>query len=152
MRRRCDVNRSLWFWASIVCLRFIAERWSANGRGFSQGRANASRRATLTGSSPVCMLFRKTKAKQSVRSIRFAKKVAVLISDSRKMDIFRIADKPESTGLYCSISCLPTNKNNFSSESPPFIITARDEKQPLAPMNSARAILHRCNSTKLFLR
>ena len=57
-----DVKRSLWFWASIVCLRFLAERWSANGRGFSQGRANASRRATLTGSLPVCMLFRKTKA------------------------------------------------------------------------------------------
>jgi hypothetical protein len=27
------------FWASIVCLRFLAERLSANGRGFSQGRA-----------------------------------------------------------------------------------------------------------------
>jgi hypothetical protein len=44
-------------------LRFLAERLSANGRGFSQGRANASRRATLTGSLPVCMLFRKTKAR-----------------------------------------------------------------------------------------
>jgi len=39
MRRRCDVNRSFWFWPSIVCLRFLAERLSANERGFSQGRA-----------------------------------------------------------------------------------------------------------------
>ena len=33
MRRRCDVNRSFWFWASIVCLRFLAERWSQTGEG-----------------------------------------------------------------------------------------------------------------------
>jgi hypothetical protein len=55
------------FWASIVYLRFLAERLSANGRGFSQGRANASRRVTLTGSSLVCTLFRKTKAKQVLK-------------------------------------------------------------------------------------
>jgi hypothetical protein len=32
MRRRCDVNRSVWFWASIVCLRFLAERGSKRAR------------------------------------------------------------------------------------------------------------------------
>jgi hypothetical protein len=48
MRRRCDVNRSFWFWASIVCLRFLAERSYADGQGFSHRSSGASRRATLT--------------------------------------------------------------------------------------------------------
>ena len=67
MRRRCDVNRSLWFWALIVCLRFLAERLSANGREFSQGRANASRRVTLTGSSLVCRVFRQNEGQAARR-------------------------------------------------------------------------------------
>jgi hypothetical protein len=33
----------LGFWASIVCLGFIAERSSADGRGFSHGSSEASR-------------------------------------------------------------------------------------------------------------
>jgi len=41
-----DVNRGLrGFWASIVCLRFIAESSCADGRGL-----------TLTGSSHVCII------------------------------------------------------------------------------------------------
>ena len=83
MRRRCDVNRSFWGSASIVCLRFLAERLSANGQGFSQGRANASRRATLTGSLPVCMLFRKTKARSS-QNDAFAKEVSTRMAVSQK--------------------------------------------------------------------
>jgi hypothetical protein len=55
---------------------------SKRARGFSQGRANASRRVTLTGSLPVCMLFRKTKAKLPVRTIRFAKKLVTTNTDS----------------------------------------------------------------------
>lgn len=30
------MSTEVWCWASIVCLRFLAERLSANGRGFSQ--------------------------------------------------------------------------------------------------------------------
>jgi hypothetical protein len=33
MRRRCDVNRSFWCLASIVCLRFLAERFQQTGKG-----------------------------------------------------------------------------------------------------------------------
>ena len=57
MRRRCDVNRSFWVWASIVCLRFLAERFSAGGQGFSHRSSGASRRGTLTGSLPVRYRF-----------------------------------------------------------------------------------------------
>ena len=67
MRSRCDVNRSFWFWASIVCLRFLAERSCADGQGFSHRSSEASRRETLTGSLPVCMIRRKTKAKRQNR-------------------------------------------------------------------------------------
>jgi hypothetical protein len=38
-----------WFGASIVCLRFLAERSCADGRGFSHRSSEASRRETLTG-------------------------------------------------------------------------------------------------------
>lgn len=85
--RRCDFNRSLWFWASIVCLRFIAERWSANGRGFSHRSSGASRRATLTGSSPVCMIFRKTKTMQPVEKDQVCKGDSSAISDSRFLEL-----------------------------------------------------------------
>jgi len=50
------------FWASIVCLRLIAETVSADGRAFSQRSSGANRRATLTGSSPVCTVYPQTKA------------------------------------------------------------------------------------------
>jgi hypothetical protein len=50
------------FGSSIVCLRFIAERSLADGQGFSHRSSEASRGATLTGSAPVCMIRRKTKA------------------------------------------------------------------------------------------
>jgi hypothetical protein len=73
----------LGFWASIVCLRFIAERLSANGRGFSHRSSEASRRATLTGSLPVCMLFRKTKASSS-QNDGFAKEVSTTMAVSQK--------------------------------------------------------------------
>jgi hypothetical protein len=53
----------VWFGASIVCLRFLAERFCADGRGFSHRSSEASRRETLTGSSPVCIIRSKTKAK-----------------------------------------------------------------------------------------
>jgi hypothetical protein len=33
MRRRCDVNRSFWCLASIVCLRFLAESFQPTGEG-----------------------------------------------------------------------------------------------------------------------
>jgi hypothetical protein len=33
MRRRCDVNRSFWCLASIVCLRFLAESSQQTGEG-----------------------------------------------------------------------------------------------------------------------
>jgi hypothetical protein len=46
----------VWFGASIVCLRFLAERFCADGRGFSHRSSEASGRETLTGSSPVCMI------------------------------------------------------------------------------------------------
>jgi len=54
----------VWFGASIVCLRFLAESFCADGRGFSHRSSEASRRETLTGSSPVCIIRSKTKAKQ----------------------------------------------------------------------------------------
>ena len=53
----------VWFGASIVRLRFLAERLCADGRGFSHRSSEASRRETLTG-FPVCMIRSKTKAKQ----------------------------------------------------------------------------------------
>src|ERR1700722_14661092 len=52
------------FGASIVCLRFLAEISCADVRGFSHRSSEASRRETLTGSSPVCIIRSKTKAKQ----------------------------------------------------------------------------------------
>lgn len=59
------------FWASIVCLRFLAERPYADGQGFSHRSSEASRRETLTGSLPVCIIRRKTKAKGSAQKGRF---------------------------------------------------------------------------------
>ena len=50
------MSAEVWFGASIVCLRFLAERFCAGGRGFSHRSSEASRRETLTGSSPVCMI------------------------------------------------------------------------------------------------
>jgi hypothetical protein len=41
----------VWFGASIVRLRFLAERLCADGRGFSHRSSEASRRETLTGFS-----------------------------------------------------------------------------------------------------
>src|ERR1700727_1157522 len=61
---RPGMSIEVWFWSSIVCLRFLAESLCADGRGFSHRSSEASRRATLTGSSPVCIIRRKTKAKQ----------------------------------------------------------------------------------------
>jgi hypothetical protein len=50
------------FGLGFDCVPSFSSGGGANGRGFSQGRANASQRVTLTGSLAVCMLFRKTKA------------------------------------------------------------------------------------------
>jgi hypothetical protein len=80
MRRRCDVNRSFWFWASIVCLRFLAQRSCADGQGFSQRSSEASRRETLTGSLPVCIIRRKTKAKRQSRFQKWQLEIAVNIN------------------------------------------------------------------------
>jgi hypothetical protein len=49
---------------------------------------------------PVCVLSRKTKAKQPVRIIRFAKKVAATMSNSRKVGY--IADKQENQLRRCA--------------------------------------------------
>jgi len=38
----------VWFGASIVCLRFLAESPYADGRGFSHRSSEASRRETLS--------------------------------------------------------------------------------------------------------
>jgi hypothetical protein len=62
--RPVDHLVDVWFGASIVCLRFLAERFCADGRGFSHRSSEASRRETLTGSSPVCIIRSKTKAQQ----------------------------------------------------------------------------------------
>jgi len=87
MRRRCDVNRSLWFSASIVCLRILTERLSANRRGFSQVRANVSRKETLTGSLAVCVLFAKRRQRgPSERSV--CKEGRHTMPDSRKVANF----------------------------------------------------------------
>jgi hypothetical protein len=58
-----NVNR-VWFVASIVCLRFLAESFCADGRGFSHRSSEASRRETLTGSLPVCMIRGKNEGKR----------------------------------------------------------------------------------------
>ena len=55
------------FWPSIVCLRFlVGEASLADGaRVQSKVETQASRRETLTGSSAICMVCSKTKARES---------------------------------------------------------------------------------------
>ena len=74
MKRRCDVNRNFWLGFDCVPSFSSGEVFSKRAR-FSQGRANASRRVTLTGSLPVCMLFRKNKG-QAARQNNRARKEA----------------------------------------------------------------------------
>ena len=59
--KACNVNRIFWFWASIVHSFHTREVLCRRARVHNRS-SKASRRATFTGSSPVCVIRAKTKA------------------------------------------------------------------------------------------
>jgi hypothetical protein len=80
------------FWASIVGLRFLAERSSADGRGFSHRSSGASRRETLDGFLAPRHHSEQNEGQATRWTIRFARKLGVAMSVSGPADSFLCAE------------------------------------------------------------